>query len=118
MKPHNKIKMSPTRRPDFNYLDFGGVRREKEICCGAISPKRIPPCFHGPLTKEEMREDPGPEKVGLGYRAVSAVGVTEDVLVRFRVGYDILVDCWERRPSIFEICLSRSITICSSNGLL
>ncbi|KAG6467724.1 hypothetical protein ZIOFF_074364 (mitochondrion) [Zingiber officinale] len=34
-----------------------------------------------------MREDPGPaEQVGLGYRAVSAVGVTEDVLVRFRVG--------------------------------
>ena len=61
-----------------------------------ISPKRIPPSFHGPLTEEEMREDPGPEQVGLGYRAVSAVGVTEDVLVRFIVGYDILVDCWER----------------------
>uniref|UniRef100_A0A3B5ZTT9 NADH:quinone oxidoreductase/Mrp antiporter membrane subunit domain-containing protein n=1 Tax=Triticum aestivum TaxID=4565 RepID=A0A3B5ZTT9_WHEAT len=43
-----------------------------------------------------MREDPGPEQVGLGYRAVSAVGVTEDVLVRFIVGYDILMDCWER----------------------
>jgi hypothetical protein len=43
-----------------------------------------------------MREDPGPEQVGLGYRAVSAVGVTEDVLVRFIVGYDIVVDCWER----------------------
>jgi len=52
-----------------------------------ISPKRIPPSFHGPLTEEEMREDPGPEQVGLGYRAVSAVGVTEDVLVRFIVGY-------------------------------
>lgn len=61
-----------------------------------ISPKRIPPSFHGPLTEEEMREDPGPEQVRLGYRAVSAVGVTEDVLVRFIVGYDILVDCWER----------------------
>jgi hypothetical protein len=45
-----------------------------------------------PLTEEEMREDPGPEQVGLGYRAVSAVGVTEYVLVRFIVGYDILVD--------------------------
>ena len=32
----------------------------------------------------------------MGDRAVSAVGVTEDVLVRFRVGYEILVDCWER----------------------
>lgn len=40
----------------------------------SISPKRIPPCFHGLLTEEEMREDPGPEQVGLGYRAVSAVG--------------------------------------------
>jgi len=30
------------------------------------------------------RKDPGPEQVGLGYRAVSAVGgVTKDVLVRF-----------------------------------
>jgi len=29
------------------------------------------------------RKDPGPEQVGLGYRAVSAVGMTEDVLVRF-----------------------------------
>lgn len=52
----------------------------------SISPKRIPPCFHGPLTGEEMREDPRPEQVGLGYRAVSAVGVKEDVLVRFIVG--------------------------------
>lgn len=32
------------------------------------------------------REDPGPEQVGLGYRAVSAVGVTEDVLVRLIFG--------------------------------
>lgn len=38
----------------------------------SISPKR--PSFHGPLTEEEMREGPGPEQVGLGYRAVSAVG--------------------------------------------
>ncbi|MBC2899236.1 hypothetical protein CFC21_112099 [Triticum aestivum] len=61
----------------------------------SISPKRILPNFHNPLIEEEMREDPGPEQVGLGYRAVSAVGVTEDVLVRFIFGYDILVDCWE-----------------------
>ena len=40
----------------------------------SISPKRILPSFHGPLTEKEMREDPGPEQVGLGYRAVSAVG--------------------------------------------
>lgn len=78
-------------------LDFFiGVRRDNKDMLFSISPKRIPPSFHGPLTEEEMREDPGPEQVGLGYRAVSAVGVTEDVLVRFIVGYDILVDCWER----------------------
>lgn len=64
------------------------------------------------------REDRGPEQVGLGYRAVSAVGgVTEDVLVRFKEGYDQLV-VGNFHSSIFEICLSRSITICSSNGLL
>ncbi|KAI4991721.1 hypothetical protein ZWY2020_040107 [Hordeum vulgare] len=34
-------------------------------------------------------------KLGWGI-AVSAVGVTEDVLVQFIVGYDILMDCWER----------------------
>jgi hypothetical protein len=39
-----------------------------------INPKQIPPSFHSLHTKEEMREDP--EQVGLGYRVVSAVGVT------------------------------------------
>lgn len=76
-------------------LDFYRGQEGKDMLF-SISPKRILPSFHGPLTEEEMREDPGPEQVGLGYRAVSAVGVTEDVLVRFIVGYDILVDCWER----------------------
>ena len=36
-----------------------------------------------------MREDPGPEQVGLGYRVVSAVGVTKDVLVRFIVFFEL-----------------------------
>ncbi|KAF7084173.1 LOW QUALITY PROTEIN: hypothetical protein CFC21_087852 [Triticum aestivum] len=62
----------------------------------SISPKWILPSFHGPLTEEEMRENPGPEQVGLGYRVVSTVGVTEDVLIQFIVGFDILVDCCER----------------------
>ncbi|XBI46175.1 hypothetical protein VPH35_110483 [Triticum aestivum] len=61
----------------------------------SISPKWILPSFHGPLTEEEMRENPGPEQVGLGYRVVSTVGVTEDVLIQFIVGFDILVDCCE-----------------------
>ena len=86
--------MSPTR-PDFHYFSFlGGFGQEGQRCCFLSVPSA--PSFHGPLTEEEMREDPGPaEQVGLGYRAVSAVGVTEDVLVRFIEGYDQLVDCWE-----------------------
>lgn len=39
------------------------------------------PCFHILLIEEEMQEDWGPEQVGLGYRAISAVEVIEDVLV-------------------------------------
>ena len=64
----------------------------------SISQKQIPPPLMLPRSAYRgiEREDRGPEQVGLGYRAVSAVGVTEDVLVRFIVGYDILVDCWER----------------------
>lgn len=89
-KPPPQIKMSPTRlsRQEQLKLFFFlvSVRREKIDMLLSISPKRIPPCFHGPLTEEEMREDPRPEQVGLGYRAVSAVGVKEDVLVRFIVG--------------------------------
>ncbi|MED6223930.1 cytochrome c oxidase subunit 1 [Stylosanthes scabra] len=41
------------------------------------------------------REDRGPEQVGLGYRAVSTMGVTEDALVWFKEGYDPFVDCCE-----------------------
>ncbi|VAH85729.1 unnamed protein product [Triticum turgidum subsp. durum] len=76
-------------------LDFYRGREGKDMLF-SISPKWILPNFHGLLTEEEMREDPGLDQVGLAYRAVSAVGVIEDVLVRFIVGYDILVDCWER----------------------
>lgn len=65
--------MSPTR-PDFHYFDLlGGFGQEGQTCC-FLSVYPPTPCFHGPLTEEEMREDPGPEQVGLGYRAVSAVG--------------------------------------------
>ncbi|KAK7411179.1 hypothetical protein VNO78_02611 [Psophocarpus tetragonolobus] len=44
-------------------------------------------CSNGSLTKE-WKGRTEPEQVGLGYRAVTAVGVTEDVLVRFKEGYD------------------------------
>lgn len=64
--------MSPTR-PDFHYFSFlGGFGQEGQRCCFLSVPSA--PSFHGPLTEEEMREDPGPELEGLGYRAVSAVG--------------------------------------------
>lgn len=64
----------------------------------SISQKQIPPPLMLPRSayRGREREDRGPEQVGLGYRAVSAVGgVKEDVLVRFKEGYDQLVDCWE-----------------------
>jgi hypothetical protein len=64
-----------------------------------------------------MREDRGPEQVGLGYRAVSAVGGDRG---RARTVWGMIFS-WivgNLKSSIFEICLSRSITICSSNGPL
>ncbi|CAH1428026.1 unnamed protein product [Lactuca virosa] len=65
------------------YLFFGGFGQEGQKR-DSISQKQIPP----PMLLRSAyrgieRKDPGPEQVGLGYRAVSAVGVTKDVLVRF-----------------------------------
>ncbi|KAH0438662.1 hypothetical protein IEQ34_023737 [Dendrobium chrysotoxum] len=89
-KPPPKIKMSPTR-PDFNSFSLEGKKRYAAF----YQPKRIPllprSVYRG---RKRCGRTRGQSK--LGYRAVSAVGVTEDVLVRFIVGYDILVDCWER----------------------
>lgn len=90
----------------------------------SISPKQIPPPHAPPYVVSAAyrgieREDPGPEQVGLGYRAVSAVGGDR--------GRARTVNFWGMinslivgnfHSSIFEICLSRSITICSSNGPL
>ena len=62
----------------------------------SISQKRIPsPMLLRSAYRGIESPDLGPELFGLGYRAVSAVGVTEDVLVRFIEGYDQLVDFWE-----------------------
>ncbi|KAH0446924.1 hypothetical protein IEQ34_024235 [Dendrobium chrysotoxum] len=88
-KPPPKIKMSPTT--DFNSFSLEGKKRYAAF----YQPKRIPllprSVYRG---RKRCGRTRGQSK--LGYRAVSAVGVTEDVLVRFIVGYDILVDCWER----------------------
>ncbi|PKU60428.1 NADH-ubiquinone oxidoreductase chain 1 [Dendrobium catenatum] len=92
-KPPPKIKMSPTR-PDFNSFSWFGQEGKKRYAA-FYQPKRIPllprSFYRG---RKRCGRTRGQSK--LGYRAVSAVGVTEDVLVRFIVGYDILVDCWER----------------------
>ena len=97
------------------YFDFlGGFGQEGQYML-SISPKRIPPppCSHGPLTEA------GPKQVGLGYRAVSAVGGDRGracTVHSWGMIFSLIVG--KNHSSIFEICLSRSITICSSNGPL
>ncbi|XP_020572886.1 uncharacterized protein LOC110019532 [Phalaenopsis equestris] len=76
-----KIKMSPTR-PDFNSFSFlGGFGQEgKKRYAAFYQPKRIPLL---PRSVYRGRDAGGP-------------GARANVLVRFIVGSDILVDCWER----------------------
>lgn len=100
-KPPPQRKMSPTRlswqEPIVIFL-AGSVRRDKREML-SISQKRIPPPPMLPRSAYRgiEREDPGPEQVGLGYRAVSAVGGDRGRArtVHRREGYDQLVDCWE-----------------------
>lgn len=121
-KPPPQKKMSPTpARTTFSIFIFwaGSVRRDKREML-SISPKQIPP----PMLPRSAyrgieREDPGPEQVGLGYRAVSAVGGDRGRARTVHSGgmrKSYIVGNFN--SSIFEICLSRSITICSSNGPL
>jgi hypothetical protein len=87
----------------------------------SISPKQIPPPPMLPRSAYRgiEREDPGPEQVGLGYRAVSAVGGDRGrARTVHSVGMRKSLIVGNFHSSIFEICLSRSITICSSNGPL
>lgn len=75
-KPPPQIKMSPTpARTTYSIFIFwaGSVRRDKREML-SISPKQIPPPPPRSAYRGIEREDPGPEQVGLGYRAVSAVG--------------------------------------------
>lgn len=63
-------------RSTFSIVLFlaGSVRRDKREML-SISQKRIPPpMLPRSAYRERERKDPGPEQVGLGYRAVSAVG--------------------------------------------
>ncbi|KAL0903105.1 hypothetical protein M5K25_028216 [Dendrobium thyrsiflorum] len=77
----------------FRRVRSGG---KKEICC-FLSAQANTPASTVRLPRKRCGRTRGQSNLSnLGYRAVSAVGVTEDVLVRFLVGYDILVDCWER----------------------
>ncbi|KAG8499390.1 hypothetical protein CXB51_005993 [Gossypium anomalum] len=66
--------------------------------------------------EEDYNEkDPRPEQVGLGYRAIRAVGGDKG---RAHMGMINSLVVGNLNSSIFEICLSRSITICSLNGPL
>jgi hypothetical protein len=70
------------------------------------------------LSVGEHAGGPGAEQVGLGYRAVSAVGGDRGRARTVR-GWGMRMPIVENFHSpVFEICLSRSITICSSNGPL
>nr|YP_010352572.1 hypothetical protein MFQ53_mgp54 [Bidens parviflora]YP_010352754.1 hypothetical protein MZG22_mgp51 [Bidens pilosa]UIR98927.1 hypothetical protein [Bidens parviflora]UIR99234.1 hypothetical protein [Bidens pilosa] len=87
-KPPPQKKMSPTQLSRQEKLDlfrfFLRVRAggTKERCF--LSVKSGYPMLLRSAYRVIERKDPGPEQVGLGYRAVSAVGgVTKDVLVRF-----------------------------------
>ncbi|KAK9081445.1 hypothetical protein Sjap_026652 [Stephania japonica] len=74
-KPPPQIKMSPTpARTTFSI--FGRVRSggTKERCFLSVQSRYRPPMLPRSAYRGIEREDPGPEQVGLGYRAVSAVG--------------------------------------------
>ena len=78
-KPPPQIKMSPTQlsRQSKLYLFIcflaGSVRRDKREILSVKSRYR-PPMLLRSAYRGIERKDPGPEQVGLGYRAVSAVG--------------------------------------------
>ncbi|KAI5659399.1 hypothetical protein M9H77_28192 [Catharanthus roseus] len=79
-KPHPQIKMAPTllSRKDFSIVIFllSSVKRAEVL---SISQKQIPPPMlpRSPYRGIE-RKDPGPEEVGLGYRAGNKSGAYND----------------------------------------
>nr|YP_009045821.1 orf116d [Batis maritima]AIC83424.1 orf116d [Batis maritima] len=81
-KPPPQIKMSPTRlsrqEPLFSIVIFLAWRvrsgETKERCFLSVKSRYRPPMLPRPAYRGIEREDRGPEQVGLGYRAVSAVG--------------------------------------------
>ncbi|KAK9082545.1 hypothetical protein Syun_031849 [Stephania yunnanensis] len=60
----------------FYFCFFGRVRSggTKERCFLSVQSRYRPPMLPRSAYRGIEREDPGPEQVGLGYRAVSAVG--------------------------------------------
>uniref|UniRef100_A0A7N0UHH1 Uncharacterized protein n=1 Tax=Kalanchoe fedtschenkoi TaxID=63787 RepID=A0A7N0UHH1_KALFE len=67
---------TPAVKKTFSIVLFlaGSVRRDKREMF-SISQKQIqPPMLSRSAYRGMERKDPGPEQVGLGYRAVSAVG--------------------------------------------
>lgn len=74
---------SKSKAPETSSFFFWRVRSGGKRYAFFLSVLSMPPMLPRSAYREIEREDPGPKQVGLGYRAVSAVGVTEDVLVRF-----------------------------------
>ena len=76
-KPPPQIKMSPTllSRQEFFYCDFfSEFGQEGQRCFLSVKSRYRPPMLPRSAYREIERKGPGPEQVGLGYRAVSAVG--------------------------------------------
>ena len=81
-KPPPQIKMSPTllsRQELFSFYFLGGdsqLRQEGQKRDAFYQSKAdtAPPMLPRSAYRGIERKDPGPEQVGLGYRAVSAVG--------------------------------------------
>ena len=74
-KPPPQIKMSPTRQEQlFQLLFFGGQEGQKRDAFYQSKADTAPPMLPRSAPRGIERGDLGPEQVGLGYRAVSAVG--------------------------------------------
>ena len=77
-KPPPQIKMSPTllsrQEQLFLLLFFWGQEGQKRDAFYQSKADTAPPMLPRSAPRGIEREDLGPEQVGLGYRAVSAVG--------------------------------------------
>lgn len=92
-KPPPQIKMSWTllsRQDKLFYCDFleSSIRRDNKEMLSISQIQISPSMLLRSIYQGIERKYSGPEQVRLGYRVISAVGVTEDVLVWFIEGYE------------------------------